>query len=435
MANNDNNEFEELNEDVTLYSGVKPSLNSTESYSSADGTKIYLQFSDADSSGLSPSSGLQLRFRLTKITGGTATTVTPLSTYIDPAAPKTLILNLNSSDKVIDALYNGSGVATTYQNLFVTYNTSSYGSTVPLLSDNDSVKSYVDAFTGTGISNRTQEANGPVVLYATSNTLGNKIEVYFREATPPLYPYSSISGFAVTQNSNPINITSSYVKDTASATDGKVVVLELADTIEINSGSNPVTLSYQRPALTSAILKDSTAVGNLAIQFSGLAVTNLSADQVKPTFLQAITNTGGTGNTVYLSLSKVTLPSTPSGLGLSINGIGVTFAISGAAGTISSGEYNGRYVTTYSLTPYSTFTPESLIYVSYTKPTSNFIYDTTVNANTLDTFAQTLVSNQLTDTISPTLDQDNSYVDSSGYNIYFFYFRNNICKMFCTTIC
>ena len=418
MANNDNNEFEELNEDVTLYSGVKPTLNSTESYSSADGTKIYLQFSDVDSSGLSPSSGLQLRFRLTKITGGTASTVTPISTYIDPAAPKTLVLNLNSSDKVIDALYNGSGVATTYQNLFVTYNTSSYGSTVPLLSDNDSVKSYVDAFTGTGISNRTQEANGPVVLYATTSTLGNKIEVYFREATPPLYPYSSISGFAVTQNSNAVNITAAYVKDTASATDGKVVVLELADIIEIDNSSNPVTLSYTRPALSSSILKDSTSVGNLAIEFSGLGVTNLSADQVKPTLLQAITNSGSTGNTIYVSMSKVTLPNTPSGLGLSINGIGVTFAISGSAGTIASGTYTGRYVTTYSLTPYSSFTPESLIYLSYTKQTSNFVYDTTVNANTLDSFTQTLVNNELTDDVAPTLDQNNSYVDTSGYNIY-----------------
>lgn len=418
MANNDNNEFEELNEDVTLYSGVSPILNSTESYSSADGTKIYLQFSDADSSGLSPSSGLQLRFRLTKITGGSATTVTPISTFIDPAAPKTLILNLNSPDKVVDALYDGSGVATTYQNLFVTYNTSSFGSTVPLLSDNDSIKSYVESFTGTGISNRTQEANGPVVLYATSSTLGNKIEVYFREATPPLFPYSSITGFAVTQNSNGINITAAYVKDTASATNGKVVVLDLADIIEIDSGSNPVTLSYQRPLLTSSILKDSTAVGNLAIEFAGLAVTNLSADQVKPTLLQAITNTGSTGNTVYVSMSKVTLPSTPSGFGLSVNGIGVTFALSGSAGTIDSGTNIGRYVTTYSLTPYSTFNPESLIYISYNKPVTNFIYDTTVNANTLDTFAQSLVSNELTDDVAPTLDQTNSYVDTSGYNLY-----------------
>jgi len=52
-----------------------------------------LNFDDVDSTGLEPSSGLELRFSVTKITGATATTVTPSSTFIDSSSPKTLQLN------------------------------------------------------------------------------------------------------------------------------------------------------------------------------------------------------------------------------------------------------------------------------------------------------------------------------------------------------
>ena len=105
------------------YSGSAPSPiaegQSNESYTSADGTKVYVQFIDVDSNGLYPSSGTHLRFSVTKVVGGSATTVTPVSTFVDSSLPKTLQLTLNSSDKIIDGLYNGSGIVTSYQSVFV----------------------------------------------------------------------------------------------------------------------------------------------------------------------------------------------------------------------------------------------------------------------------------------------------------------------------
>jgi hypothetical protein len=57
MSNNNNNEqdLNQLSDDFKIMSGSAPSVNAAgatnESYSSADGTVIYLQFTDNDSSG------------------------------------------------------------------------------------------------------------------------------------------------------------------------------------------------------------------------------------------------------------------------------------------------------------------------------------------------------------------------------------------------
>ena len=93
-------------DEVKIFSGSRPypgSSTGDTAYSSADGSKVYIQFIDPDSTGLFPSSGLQSRFQVTRITGGTAVTVNPASTFIDSVTPKLLQLNLNTSDKIVDA--------------------------------------------------------------------------------------------------------------------------------------------------------------------------------------------------------------------------------------------------------------------------------------------------------------------------------------------
>ena len=89
------------------------------SYTSFDGQRIYLNFDDIDSSGLEPSSGLQLRFSVTKKFGSSiAGTVTPTATFIDSRTPKTLELLLSDADRLVDSSYDGSGTALTAQTIF-----------------------------------------------------------------------------------------------------------------------------------------------------------------------------------------------------------------------------------------------------------------------------------------------------------------------------
>ena len=219
----------EINNNFIAFSGASPGISTSLtnlSYTSYDGSRIYLNFDDIDSSGLEPSSGLQLRFSVTKKFGSSiAGTVTPTATFIDSRTPKTLELILSSADRLVDSSYNGSGTALTAQSIFVTYDATSFGTTVPKLSDNDTQKSYVASFTGVGVTNLTKEANPPVYNYSTTSTDGSKIFVYYTEATPPILPTSNISGFAISQNNVGIAITNAYVLDPASATNGKVVAL------------------------------------------------------------------------------------------------------------------------------------------------------------------------------------------------------------------
>ena len=151
--------------DFVAFGGTSPSITTTPSnlsYTSYDGKSIYLNFDDIDSTGLEPSSGLELRFSVTKKFGAIASTVTPTSTFIDSTQPKTLQLILSTADKVVDSSYSGSGVALTAQTVFVSYDASSFGTSVPKLSDNDTSKSFVSSFTGVGITNLTKESNPPV---------------------------------------------------------------------------------------------------------------------------------------------------------------------------------------------------------------------------------------------------------------------------------
>lgn len=60
----------EINNNFIAFSGASPGIStslSNLSYTSYDGGRIYLNFDDIDSSGLEPTSGLQLRFSVTKI--------------------------------------------------------------------------------------------------------------------------------------------------------------------------------------------------------------------------------------------------------------------------------------------------------------------------------------------------------------------------------
>jgi hypothetical protein len=403
---NDPNDFVKL-------SGDKP-VPSTDplnpSYTSADGRKIYLQFDDIDSTGLSPSTGTHLRFSVTKINAGSAVTVTPTSTSILTSKPKQLVLNLSAANKIVDGFYNGAGVVTSVQQVYVSYDAAGFGATVPLLGDDDTTRSLVDSFSGFGISNRTEEANGPVFLYAFSSYDGYKITSVFREATPSLSPYTGISGFAVTQNGNNFTINNAYVLDPSSATDGKKVVIELADQLSI---SDPITLSYAVPT-TSPKLTDSTSLKNVTVAFAGAAVTNLVEETTKPTIISAETNTGGIGRTVFVKMSELTNPNSPSGFDVKVNNLSRTF--SATAGTTS---YLSTTVTQYALGIGTTFTVEDILTLSYTKPTSNFIVDRTNNQNPLDSLTDPIsVSNLLTDTTAPSLVAGESYVDRNGLDIY-----------------
>lgn len=419
-----NKDIQEDKSTFVAYSGSAPAPISAgqtnESYTSADGTKVYIQFLDSDSSGLYPSNGTQLRFSVTKITGGTATTVTPIATFIDSALPKTLQLSLNSSDRIIDGLYNGSGIITSYQSVFVSYTSSTAGGfgTVPLLSDNDTVKTNVQAFAGLAISNRTSETNGPQILYAFTSTDGTKINAVFREASPPLLPTSGIAGFAVTQGTTPIIVSSAYVNNPSAATGGTIVVLELANPLSI--GTN-VKLSYVWPSLYSTRLRDSSGVGNTAVAFSGLAVTNLTSETNPPRVVDAYTSDYGV-RLIYVKMSEPTLP------GESGTGFSVAIGSSSFPATIvlsDNSTYAGQGVTEYTLSISHPFNDIDPLELDYHKFNTNFITDQSANLNPLATFTnkykiRNLYSNYdpLSPDVANVFSPNLSYVDVNGLDIY-----------------
>ena len=413
MDSNTNN-----NNEVKIFSGSRPypgSATGDTAYTSADGLKVYIQFIDPDSTGLYPSSGIQSRFRVTKLLAGAATTVTPVATFVDSSKPKLLELQLNSSDKIIDATYSGVGTVYNYQFVKVSYDSSS-GLGVSL-SDNDATKSFVESFTGLGVSNRTEEANGPVALYAYSSTDGSNISVVFREATPPLFPYTNISGFAVTQGTTPIPVTSAYVLDPSSDTLGKIVRLNLSDTLIIDDNTNPVTLTFTQPTSNTLKLKDSTSVGNYAVEFGGLAVTNLTADLIKPVIIE--TYTDAIGSTVYVKMSKPTIPSSP-GFGFTVYTNGIGYTISSI--TASNSTYAGNGVSLYTLNLSSTFKNYDILELDYSKPSTNYITDQSLNLNTLDSLDSKLsITNFVTGSypgVFNYFDANRSYVDENGLDIY-----------------
>lgn len=417
-------DIEEKSATFVAYSGSAPTPiaqgQTNESYTSADGTKVYVQFLDSDSSGLYPSSGTQLRFSVTKITGGTATTVTPIATFIDSALPKTLQLSLNASDRIIDGLYNGSGIVTSYQEVYVSYSTSTAGGfgTIPLLSDNDTVKSNVQAFAGLAVSNRTSETNGPQILYAYSSTDGSKINAVFREASPPLLPTSGIAGFAVTQGTTPISVSSAYVLNPSAATGGTIVVLELTNPLSI--GTN-VQLSYVWPSLYSTRLRDSSGVGNTAVAFSGLAVTNLTSETNPPRVVDAYTSDYGV-RLVYVTMSEPTLP------GEAGTGFSVAIGSSSFPATILIADnvtYAGQGVTQYVLSISHPFNDIDPLELDYHKFETDFITDQSANLNPLLEFTnkykiRNLYSNYsaLAPEVVDVFNPSQSYVDENGLDIY-----------------
>ena len=429
------------------YSGSAPTpigLGSTnESYTSADGTVLYVNFTDIDSSGLFPSSGIQNRFSVTKILAGAATTVTPVSTYVDSALPKTLQLSLSSSDKVIDGLYNLAGIITASQTVFVNYVTTTGGGfgTIPLLSDNDTVKSTVIAFSGLGISNRTSETIAPVFQYAYSSTDGSKVYASFKELnSPPLLPSSGITGFTVLQSGTAVSVLGGIASTTT-------VELSLASPLFLDDGSNSVTLSYAPPATPSLRLRDSSGVGNTVLAFSGAAVTNLTAETEKPTIISAITaqSTAGTLLSaylpIYIKMSEHTTPGTSAtGFSVFVQGTGYVATTVQAVGSTT---YAGFGVTEYTLSiPRSTVLPSSVLELDYQKQSSNFITDQSANLNVLDSLSNRIrIQNKYNGSGAgyiPPLSPSGvlqylfseSYVDVNGTDLYVTF---NINREFATT--
>ena len=416
----------QLSDEITIFSVVAPSpisVGSTnESYTSSDGLKIYLQFNDVDSSGLLPTSGLKDRFEITKILAGSAVTITPQSYFIDSALPKTVQLTLNNSDKLIDGLYDGtSGIITATQSVFVNYISSSSGGygTIPLLTDNNTLKTNVSGFTGLGISNRTSETNGPEFLYSYSSTDGSKVYAVFREASPPLLPLSSIGGFKIEQSSSNKNILNAYVLDSTSAVDGKIVVLDLQYPLAINNGSNPVTISYTNPVLPSIRLKDSSAVGNTAPSFSGLAVTNNTSETIKPRIVDSFTSTSGT-QYVYVTLSEPTLPGVGvSGFNIFVNNI--SNPIAGVS--VGNTSYSGVGVSQYRFNLTNSFADYDSLELDYQKPSSNFLTDQSANLNELNSlnnkfYIRNIYDSSAAGDYEDVFSADESYVDKNGLDIY-----------------
>ena len=69
------------------------------------------------------------------------------------------------------------------------------------------------------------------------------------------------------------------------------------------------------------------------LAFAGAAVTNLVEETTKPTIISAETNTGGIGRTVFVKMSELTNPNSPSGFDVKVNNLSRTF--SATAGTTS----------------------------------------------------------------------------------------------------
>ena len=422
---------EDIRNTFIAFSGASPGISTSLtdlSYTSYDGKRIYLNFQDIDSTGLEPATGLQLRFSVTKKFGAIATTVTPSSTFIDASSPKALQLILADSDRIVDFSYNGSGTALTAQTVFVSYDSSGFGSTVAKLSDNDTQKSFVSSFTGVGITNLTKESNPPVFNYSTTSTDGTKVYVYYTEATPPLLPTTNISGFAVSQNNSGIAITNGFVLDPTNATDGKIIVLQLSGKIDSDDGTNSPTITYNPPASDYYKIKDSTGTGlTYAVAFSGLAITNLVSDISRPVVINAQTAVTAPG--VFLNfnvtMSEPTIPGT-SATGFSIYHVEAeSYKIIDSI-TDSSTTYNGFGVTQYALSVNkSALGPNDTFILSYTKPASNYITDQTGNLNELLSFSNKAIKNLYRGSfpLAPgggysAIAATTSYVSTTGYEIY-----------------
>ena len=429
------------------YSGSAPTpiaVGSTnESYTSANGTVLYVNFTDIDSSGLFPSSGIQSRFSVTKILAGNATTVTPVSTYVDSALPKTVQLTLSSSDKVIDGLYSTAGIITASQTVFINYTNTTGGGygTIPLLSDNDSVKSQVVSFSGLGVSNRTSETIAPVFQYAYTSTDGSKVYAFFKELnSPPLLPPSGITGFTVLQSGTAVSVTSGIASSTT-------VELTLASPLFINDGSNSVTLSYTPSAVSSLRLRDSSGVGNTVLAFAGSAVTNLTAETEKPTIISAITAQATAGSfpfpylPIYVQMSEPTLPGTSAtGFSVYVQGTGY---VASTVESIGSTTYAGSGVTQYTISILrSVVSPSSVLELDYQKQSSNYITDQSANLNQLDSLSNRLrIQNKYNGSgvgyVAPLAPGDvlqylstESFVDTNGTDLYVTYSIN---REFATT--